>query len=223
MALAVLLSACGRLPVIPPSDTTGAQDNVRRCEQPFLNRPYRLIHSLEATVAGRTPETLLGITLFDPRARRTHSALLTLEGFVLFEAGGGKEVHVERAVPPFDTPRFADNMMEDIRLIFLAPEGRLLETGTLEDGAAVCRYDDRQGGIIDVVARRGDGWEITAYGANHKTRRKVRASAVQSGMPGVVELTGYTAVDYSLRLTLISAEPISAGDLQQQPSPGQTD
>jgi hypothetical protein len=214
LILAVLLASCSSLPVIKPLDASIAQDPIQRCRRPFLDVPYRLVHAIEASISGRTPGTVLGVTLFDPQSGAAHSAILTLEGFVLFDARYEKGVHVNRAVPPFDAPHFAGNMMEDIRLIFLAPQGRLLQAGTLEDGATICRYDGNQGRTVDVVVRQDDTWEIGTYGEHHEQLRRVRVISGKDRVPEKVELTGFFSVSYSLRMTLISAEPVLPEELR---------
>ncbi len=212
--LAVIVSACSSLPVIKPIDPVLSQDSLHRCNRPFLEVPYRFVHAMEVSLSDRTPGTVMGITLFDPRSETIHSAILTLEGFVLFDARHEKGVQVNRAVPPFDAPLFAANMMEDIRLIFLAPKGRLLKAGTGEDQAAVCRYEADRDGTVDVVIRPDGTWEVNKYGDHQELLRRINATAMQNGIPGMLELTGFFTVNYSIRMRLISAEPVSADALQ---------
>lgn len=99
-------------------------------------------------------------------------------------------------------------MMEDIRLIFLSPEGRLLNAGELEDGSTICRYDGNQGKIVDVVVHRDDTWEIETYRNPYERLRKISAFSVRDGIPEMLELTGFESGNYSLHLKLISAEPV---------------
>jgi len=159
--------------------------------------------------------TVLGVTLFDPTSGIVRSAILTLEGFVLFDARYDKGVEVFRAVPPFDAPRFGENMMDDIRLIFLAPQGRLLRAGTRENGDIACRYEDPRGQTVDVIVRPDDAWEIVTYGNQNEPLRMVEAFSVKNRIPEAVTLTGFFTVDYKLRLTLVSAEPISPEEVKK--------
>ncbi|PKN60214.1 MAG: hypothetical protein CVU53_04215 [Deltaproteobacteria bacterium HGW-Deltaproteobacteria-11] len=212
--LTLLFTSCSTLPAIRSLDAAGTQAAAERCRRPFLDAPHRFVHAIEAGMPERTMGTVLGVTLFDPPSGIMHSAVLTLEGFVLFEARYDKGVEVYRAVPPFDAPRFGENMIDDIRLIFLAPQGRLLHAGALENGAAACRYEGSLGKMVDVVVRPDDAWEIVTYGDNNESLRRVEAFFVKDRIPEAVELTGFLTVNYKLRLTLISAEPISSEDVK---------
>jgi len=213
--LTVLFTSCSTLPAIRSLDAAGTQAAAERCRRPFLDAPHRFVHAIEAGIPERAMGTVLGITLFDPPSGIVRSAILTLEGFVLFDARYDKGVEVYRAVPPFDAPRFGENMIADIRLIFLAPQGRLLLAGTLENGAIACRYEDPRGQTVDVIVRRDDAWEIGTYGNHNEPLRRVEAFSVNNRIPEAVALTGFLTVDYKLRMTLISAEPVSPEDVKK--------
>ncbi|MDD5170964.1 MAG: hypothetical protein PHN75_19260, partial [Syntrophales bacterium] len=49
-------------------------------------------------------------------------------------------------------------------------------------------------------------WEIDAYSESEELRRRIRAGSVRNGIPETVELNGYEAWDYTLRMRLISAD-----------------
>ena len=206
--MTVLLASCAGLPSIVPLDPAGTREVAARCRTPFADGPYRVVHAMEAQIGGRQAGTLLGVTLFDPSAETLHGAILTLEGFVLFDARYDKGLLVNRAVPPFDAPHFGGNMMEDIRLLFLAPNGRLLAAGRLADGAGICRYEAAGGAVVDVIVYLDSTWAILMYGADDEKLRQVRALSVRNRIPETVELTGFQSVGYTLRMTLISAEAV---------------
>ncbi|MBA4396872.1 MAG: hypothetical protein C0394_05760 [Syntrophus sp. (in: bacteria)] len=212
--LTVLFTACSTLPAIRPLDAAGTQAAAQNCRRPFLDTPHRFVHAIEAGIPERAAGTVLGVTLFDPPSGIVRSAILTLEGFVLFDARYDNGLQVNRAVPPFDAPRFAQNMMDDIRLIFLAPQGRLLQAGTLENGAVACRYEAPRGQTVDVIVRRDDAWGIETYGSQNEPLRRVEAFSVKNRFPEALALTGFFTVDYKLRMTLISAEPVRPEDLR---------
>ena len=212
--LTVLFTSCSTLPAIRPLDAAGTQAAAERCRRPFLEAPHRFVHAIEAGSPERSMGTVLGVTLFDPPSGIARSAILTLEGFVLFDARYDKGVEVFRAVPPFDAPRFGENMIDDIRLIFLAPQGRLLRAGALENGAIACRYEGPRGQTVDVIVRPDDSWEIGTYGDHNEPLRRVEAFSVINRIPEAVALTGFFTVDYMLRMTLISAEPVSPEDVK---------
>ena len=76
-----------------------------------------------------------------------------------------RTLKVNRALPPFDSGDFARNMIEDIKLIFFAPEGEIQEKGSLPDGATACRWQEENGDWIDVIATNPEGIEIKRYSA----------------------------------------------------------
>jgi hypothetical protein len=214
LMMTALLVSCSPLPVIKPAEPAAVSDTIQRCRRPFLNVPHRFVHAIEVAFPGGRPATVVGVTVFDPASEILHSVIMTIEGFVLFDARYDKRVFVNRAVPPFNAEQFAGHMMEDIRLIFLAPDGRLSNAGVLEDGSSICRYYGEQDKIVDVIVRPDDTWEIEKYSDKHVIMRKIRASSVRDRIPAMVELTGFGFRQYSLRLNLISAEPVSFEEVQ---------
>ncbi|HVO66062.1 MAG TPA: hypothetical protein VMT12_06220 [Syntrophales bacterium] len=215
--LVSFLVSCGRLPVIKPVDHVLLPDITKRCHQPFIDTPYRFIHAIEVILPGEGTGTVVGVTVIDPASETIHSAIMTIEGFVLFDAQYEKEMRVNRAVPPFNTKNFAEHLMKDIRLILLAPQGRLSKAGLLEDGSTICRYDENQGRIIDVIVHQDSSWEIGLYSDSYETIRRVNASSIKNRIPTLVRLTAFDTRDYTLLLRLINAEPVSKRTMQLQP------
>lgn len=208
MMIALIIS-CSRLPVIKSADPTAIPESRERCRRPFLDIPYRFIHSIEVSFPGGRTGTVIGVTVIDPAVKTTHSVIMTIEGFVLFDALYEKEVRVNRAVPPFDAEQFAGYMMDDVRLMFLAPDGKLADAGVLADGSTVCRYHGSKDTIVDVVVHKNESWDIETYSNSHELLRKIRAVDVRSRIPGMVELRGFGFREYSLHLKLISAEMVA--------------
>ena len=93
---------------------------------------------------------MLGLTVMSSPAAERRSVLMTLEGFVVFDGEYDGRLTVHRALPPFDSPHFADGLMEDIRLVFFEPEGPVVARGTLRTGGPVRRYRLPDGGTVDV-------------------------------------------------------------------------
>ena len=209
--------SCSRLPIIKPVDQAVLPDIMRRCHQPFVDIPYRFVHAIEVTLPSGGAGTVVGVTVIDPATKMIRSVIMTIEGFVLFDAQYEKEVSVKRAVPPFNARHFAKHMMEDVRLMLLAPRGRLASAGILEDGSTICRYDGSQGKIIDVIVHQDNSWEIGVYSDSYETIRRVNASSVKDWIPALVKLTAFDSWDYSLLLKLINAEPVSAGSMLLHP------
>lgn len=217
LMLAFFLVSCSRLPIIKPADPTTAEKTVQRCHLPFLITPYRFIHALEVEISGRGAGTVVGITVFDPATGSIHSVIMTIEGFVLFDAQYEKAIRVNRAVPPFDKEQFAGRMMEDVKLIFLAPQGKLSHVGMREDGAPVCRYSGNTGIVEDVIIHTDDSWEIMTYSESRELLRQVKAYSVQDRIPDRIELNAFGFREYSLRMKLIGAEAVTPEEMRSSP------
>ena len=217
LILIYFLISCSRLPVIKPVGQAVLPDITKRCHQPFVDSPYRFIHAIEVSLPGGGTGTVVGITVIDPSSEKIHSVIMTIEGFVLFDAQYEEEVRVNRAVPPFNAKDFAEHLMEDVRLILVAPQERLSRAGVLEDGSTICRYQRDNKKIVDVIIRQDNSWEIGVYSDSHETIRRVNASSIKNGIPTLVKLTAFDYWDYSLLLSLISAEPVSDGAVKLHP------
>jgi len=208
LMMASFLFSCSRLPAIKPADPVAAAALIAQCGRPYPSVPYRFVHAIEVILPGGSSGTLMGVTLVDPRAAAVQSVMMTLEGFVLFDGTYDKKVRVDRAVPPFDKPEFAKNMLDDVRLLYLAPEGRPMHAGTLKDGAVICRYIGTQYPVMDVIVHRDGSWEIDGYSESEEAKRRIKAGSVKNGIPETIELKAYEAWDYTLRMRLISAETV---------------
>ncbi|MCX5829339.1 MAG: hypothetical protein NTV58_15270 [Deltaproteobacteria bacterium] len=208
LMMAVFLFSCSRLPVIKPAEPSAAAALIEQCGRTYPSVPYRFVHAIEVILPGGSSGTMIGVTLVDPKAAVVRSAMMTLEGFVLFDGAYDKDVHVERAVPPFDKPHFAKNMLGDVRLMYLAPEGRPINAGTLKDGAVICRYIGTQYPVMDVIVHQDGSWEVDGYSESEEAKRRIKAGSVKNGIPETVELKAYEAWDYTLQMRLISADPV---------------
>ena len=215
---ALLLTSCQTLPAINSIlPQVGSKDAV--CPSPFLKEPYRLMHAIEVRMAGDTGGAIIGITVADPATRFVSCAIMTVEGMVLFEAEATPLLKVIRALPPFDSKNFAENMINDIKLIFFTPEGNIETKGTLPDGANICRWQEKSGDWIDVIARRPEGIEINRYSAYGSWQRKILLISAAENVYQRIELKAKETFNYSLIMTLIEAEPIE-GDLQKERTKG---
>lgn len=207
LILIIFLFSCQTLPVInPPSSLKKEKSFV--CPAPFLKEKYRMVHAIEARMAGDTRSAIIGVTLADPVSRSVSCAIMTAEGMVLFEAETSLEgIKVSRALPPFDSENFAKNMVEDIKLIFLAPEGKVQNKGYLPDGSTVCRYLEENGDWIDVIENKFDGIQIKRYSSSGGLKRHIRFNKTTSNYQNI-ELQADETFDYSLLMNLIEVQPV---------------
>ena len=216
LILTIFIFSCQTLPLIN-SPVSPADEKALTCPSPFLKEKYRLVHAIETRVAGKTQSAIIGVTLADPSTRFISCAIMTAEGMVLFEAESGPGMlKINRALPPFDSVDFAKNMIEDIKLIFFAPEGKIQKKGSLPDGASACRYHEENGDWIDVIANKSEGTEIKRYSSTGILKRHIKFNKTAGNIYQSIELQANEAFNYSLLMTLIEAEPVKSELLQKE-------
>lgn len=199
------LAGCQTLPVI--KEPLPSEETSLACPSPFLRQRATLIHAIEVHMAGSAKSAIIGITSADPATRELSCAIMTAEGMVLFEAreSAGTLV-ISRALPPFDAPAFAQNMLNDIRLIFFSPEGNPQKAGFLPTGETICRWRDQNSAIIDVRQDGKDKVEIKRYGTCGKLKRQVMFSNIMNNYYQDIELRARELADYSLLMKLIEVQ-----------------
>lgn len=212
----MLLMSCAKLPKIQPAASSLPEGYAGLCDRPFVSDRWQFVHSVKAVLPNGLHQTMIGTTIVSPRENRIQCILLSIEGIVLLDVVSDWQVTVNRAVPPFDDPEMAQGMVRDVRLLFLKPAGMLIESGTAEDQAVICRYRDENENTIDVVVRPEGDWEIRSYDPSNRRDRLVQSFFSEnqkndsSGMsvPERLELTAYGFVGYKLTLDLIEAVPL---------------
>lgn len=206
--LIFFLFSCQALPVIhEPSSPHEGKSFV--CPDPFLKKDYRLVHAIEARLYGSVQSQIIGVTLVLPDARSVSCAIITTEGISLFEAEETSHgINVKRALPPFDSEDFANHMMEDIKLIFRAPEGVLHNGGYLAGGSKVCRYLQDNGDWIDVMENKLGEIQIKRYSSCEVLKRDVRFSSTHQQLYQRISLQANEKPDYFLLMNLIEDQPI---------------
>lgn len=205
-----LIAACSSLPALQPgSDSLQATTPVA-CRAVFPQGKWQLTHTIEAGFPGGGGSLLVGVTVVDAPGKTIDCALMTVEGFVLFQAHMGRTLQVTRAVPPFDRAGFAAGIVDDLRLMFIEPAGEPVQTGLLQGPAApagepVCRYRETDGSITDV--RPGKQWRIGRYTPQGRLTRTVMAEpdGGQAGFPGCLRLRAPGPAGYTLEMKLIDA------------------
>jgi hypothetical protein len=216
LILTVFLFSCQTLSLIN-APVSPAEGNNLTCPSPFLKERYRLVHAIETRVAGDTQSAIIGVTLADPSTSFVSCAIMTVEGMVLFEAESGPcALKVTRALPPFDSMDFAKNMIEDIKLIFFAPEGKIHKKGNLPDGTTACRYHKENGDWIDVITDKSEGISIKRYTSDGILKRQVKFNKTTGNIYQSIELQANETFNYSLFMTLIEAELVKNELLQKE-------
>ncbi len=208
--LSLLLSCASNqhtLPEMTPTHTT-----TLKCPALFPPGGCQAVHDIEFTMPGSRQGRAIGVTVVSEDGT-IESTLMTVEGFVLFAASLNDTLTIHRAVPPFDKPGFAAGMMEDIRSIFLHPQGRI-ETGTLADTSSICRITTDSGRVIDSLSLANQSRQINIYSPDGTLERSISgrdytAHTPNISIPKILELTAPGMNGYTLNLTLIRFEDSS--------------
>jgi hypothetical protein len=208
--LPFLLVSCQALPKIVDAPIIPKGKKSLICPSPFLKEKTRLIHAIEVHMAGDVRSAIIGITLADPDKHSVSCAIMTAEGMVLFEAEESAGLlNVSRAFPPFDSGNFAKNMIADIKLIFFAPEGKIYQEGTLQNGAIACRWHKENGEWIDVSAHQQGNIDVQLYSAGGSLKRQVKFNnETGENIYQNIELYAKELPNYSLLMTLIEVQPV---------------
>ncbi|MBN1545767.1 MAG: hypothetical protein JW902_03815 [Syntrophaceae bacterium] len=210
LVILIAMSSCSGLPPIKPADPLAVAGIEKQCLRPFPPGPYRLIHSVEAVFPGGSQINFIGILLIDPREKSIHSVIMTIEGFVLFDAEFKSEVKINRSVPPFDSVAYAEHMMKDIEFVIFPPQGTRKEAGYSADGSVICRFEERQGRTTDVTVTGKATWLVSQYNEQDGLIRSMRVSLLdERNVPARIDFDTCGPDGYSLHMRLISAEPVA--------------
>jgi hypothetical protein len=206
------LTACAHLPRINPIPPGCPTPNVSACRDLFPHGRWQLYHSIEATLPDGRKSVLTGVTVLSSEDRSIRWALMTVEGFVLFSGRWDENtLTVDRAVPPFNRPGFAQGLMDDLRLLLFAPQDPLIATGRLEKGDPVCRFGSPEN-TIDIAMEPDGSRIVRQYGSNRRLVRSVVAHGWNPVANGLFArhliLKHHGILGYMLKLKLINAIPI---------------
>ncbi|HSO17991.1 MAG TPA: hypothetical protein VLT88_00955 [Desulfosarcina sp.] len=206
--VALLLAACVHLPPVQPVGGERRMGIEQRVRSVFPQGRWQLVHTIEARFPGGRRTFLTGVVVLSTTASRLHCVLMSLDGFVLFEAVDDGEVSVKRAFGPFDHAEFAGGVMRDIRLIFMPPGmppgGAIDRCGLFADGGEGCRFR-AAAGVVDVIVEADGGWRIRQTAPP----RAVAAQAPgRNGFSPEMTLAADGAAGYTLTMKLLSAEAV---------------
>jgi hypothetical protein len=173
-----------------------------------------MVHTIAAELPGQQTRTVIGISVVFPARRSVQAVLMTIEGLVLFNAVYTTQaLDVRRALPPFDSPAFALGLMQDVQLLFLSPAAASAESGRLASDGPGCRFERKDGRIVDVVPAADGGWQLFLY-EGRRLQRQVQAEVCRegpnAGIPCRLELTAHGRLSYHLKMALIEAEPVQS-------------
>ncbi|MFZ5571971.1 MAG: hypothetical protein ACOZF0_16350 [Thermodesulfobacteriota bacterium] len=217
LLLILVCCACASpLARIAPMENSAAETALAaKCRNLFPTGKWQLLHAIEADAPDGRKAFLQGLMILEDEPPGIRCALMTLEGFVLFEAAvENGDLAVNRAVAPFDSPALAKGMMDDIRLIFFPPETTKREYGRLPDGEETCRHHLAAGGFLDLTMRENGDWVMKRYDDKGTILRSVTATDLTDSFqksapwPGTLKLKAHGLFGYELTMHLVEALPL---------------
>ena len=210
----LFLAACSSVQTPPELIPMRPVPTPLTCAEFFPQGDWQYVHAINFQLASGGGGSAIGVVVLTSQDIRC--ALTTVEGLTLFEARakGSGPVEVIRALPPFDRQYFAENLVKDIRTLFVPPLG-LVRQGQLADKARVCRYETADGEIADLMETKDGCWRLQTYNQDPLRNRAVRAYSCeytsQSGlMPSQLELIAPGRTGYTINLRLISAQRLTS-------------
>ena len=203
-----MVGACARLPDLVPAADMAPLQAAGLCRGPFPTQPWRAVHALHLSGPFGQRQSVMGVTVVDPHTQRIRAVVLSLEGFVLFDASRcGDPVSVLRALPPLDREGFPEGLLRDVSFLFLAPHGPPTHTGRDSAGDFVCRWRDEPEGTLDLVNTPDGGWRILQYDTRSRLRRTAEIPAApEESLPENARLAYHGIIPYAMDLTLVDAE-----------------
>lgn len=222
IAILLLPLACTHLPQIRPDAL--ASHRVADCTALYPQGKWQFVHTIEAAPPNGERQTLLGVSQVSSEQRTIHCVLMSLEGLVLFEADYDGRLQVGRALPPFDTQGFAQGLIDDLALMFLAPTGPPQITGLMENGAAACRWREGNGSTVDVVRTAEAAWQIRRFNAQGKLIRLVKplnssSTLPKDPLPETIVLQSPGMLGYTLTMTLVEARALEPAIAPEKRTP----
>ena len=210
------LISCSVLPNLQSPDRATRVELPQTCHQIFPNGKWQFVHSIEAVMPGGNKGLVMGVTILSSKDKSARCVLMTIEGLVVFDARYNQKLVVNRAVAPFDHEGFAAGLISDIQLIFFMPEGLLVDTGNDPNGSSVCRYQNSDGGIVDLVIDADNTRHIRQYTAKQRLSRTVDAfftkwetGSAAPDFPDRLELRAHGVAGYTLIMDLVEAVPLT--------------
>jgi hypothetical protein len=205
---ALLLAACASMPAMQSLDTDQEALCSGSCRSHFPEGGWQLVHTINARIQGGRQATFTGAVILSSEDDSVRCAVMTLEGFVLFEAVDRGRVTVKRAFGPFDDENFAKGVMDDIRFLFVEPEGETM-VGLFEDGSRGCRYRTARDRTVDLMEGPDGGWRMRQYDSRGVPMRTMTADAPNAdGFSRKIVLQAVGRHGYQLTMTLVEAVSI---------------
>ena len=215
LPILLLLSSCASQQSVRLEPLTGSlplsvqeASLKEQCAAVYPRGRWQFVHAIEFRMADGRGSSVVGVTVVD--GSTLSCALMTIEGFTLFQARLNDRLEIDRAVPPFDRPGFARGLMDDVRALFVRPRGDGVQYGRLAGTSETCRMTTEDGRVTDILPSEDGCWRIRTYDQKQTLTRTITARScrmVDSTMiPGELELTVPGPAGYTLKMNLQTAD-----------------
>jgi len=212
LCASLFIASCASLPEIHLADGPVALELQAGCRTVFPDGKWQFVHSIEAEFPGGRKGFVMGAVVISSNPQKIECVIMSMEGFVLFDARQDQDLVINRAIHPFDKKEFAEGLLRDLRLILFQPDGTLIKSGRLKNDSSICRFQIPDGGVVDVIASPDNTWEIRQYCKDLRLTRTVQASSLRNvgsserwPVPGKLKLTAHGPHGYALLMTLVDA------------------
>lgn len=201
-----LFVSCSGIPQLRPVPGDDRSAHPKQCSAPFLEKGWRLVHSISGSFPGGGGTTMIGVTEAMPSSGRLRCVLMSVEGLVLCDATYDGKLAILRGIGPFSNPDMVMGMVRDTSFMLFAPAGAPPVIGMVR-GRRTCRY--RSGGdVTDISPAPAGTADVVLYSGDRKARTARFSRIRGDGLPGRIELEAHGVIGYSLLLDLLEAEPL---------------
>jgi hypothetical protein len=202
-----LALGCKGLPSLRPLSEPRHSQVGQRCRTLFPEGSWRATHLVHFHLNRGTSGSFLGVVAVDDVGSGFQAVMLAPEGFTLFDATySAGQVEVHRAVPPLDASGFGRVMLDDIRLLLLAPDGPLVEIGESDSHEATCRWRRDDGKVVEAILHSPGKTRLRLYADGEMSREALLLGAGRRRFAPEMQLQAYGAVGYRLQLQLLETE-----------------
>ena len=203
--LGFLILSIGCAPKFKTTLSPGSPEDLPGCYAIFPAEPWESVHRIEATFGGSS-SSLIGVTKGEPSERRLQSLLLTPEGFILFDAvRTDNGIAVRKAVAPFDSPAFAQGLMEDVSLLFLPPAAKPTTWLKETNGTMICKWENPDNSTEITGSMDGD-WRILRRDKfGEVTKEVILNGPFLNGLASRAEMRAFKPATYRINITLLQA------------------
>jgi hypothetical protein len=178
----------------------------KECLSVFPERPFRAVHKIEANLPFGGYQAFIGVTEIHPDTGFIRVVLLSPEGITLLDAeSAGPGIKIISGMPPLDRKDFAAKLTDDIRFLFIQPDGNIKDTSISEDGCCNCLWI--KGKLRTEIQKEKDKTVIREIkGLSKIIRQAVFMSPLTDGLFSKMTLQKKGLGGYTLNFELIRTE-----------------